>query len=183
MRLDDFDPNINVEDQRGRGGGFNLAAVARGHAARPAAVRVQPVRLRRRGRPADRVRGVRWRAAVPGRRRESAVRADPRRSASNRPAAPTRNRAARSTRRARRPATPSARPTRPGPRCSSMRASDSGAQAGLLWRQRPIGLRRGAERDGAVLLPDRPGHLSRHQLLRRTRQPLRREGRFRRRTM
>ena len=32
-----------------------------------------------------------------------------------------------------------------------------------------VGLRRGAVGDGAVLLPDRPGRLSRHQLLRRTR--------------
>jgi predicted metalloprotease len=41
------------------------------------------------------------------------------------------------------------------------------AQAGVLFAARPIGLRRGAKRDGSVLLPQRQRHLHRHRFLSR----------------
>ena len=49
----------------------------------------------------------------------------------------------------------------------------------LLCAERHVGLWRGAERDGAILLPQRPEGLSRHRFLHRIARALRRAGRFR----
>ena len=179
MRLDDFDPNINVEDQRGSGGGgggWRWRRPADGAVADDR----QPLRLRRDRRRADPDGGVRRHGRS---RRDARWRADRRAptTQSGAPQAgtdttssctldPRKQGGVQRVQLGRQHLGSDLRQERPEVRST---------QARLLRRQRPIGLRRGAVGDGAVLLPDRPGHLSRHELLRRAADPLQGAGRLR----
>ena len=180
MRLDDFDPDINVEDQgASRRRLRRVRRWRRRPAVRAAAADRQPLRVRRDRRRAAAARGVRrtrqhrrharrrWRRhhgrarSVAGRRTGAAAvcTTDPAKRAACNAFSSAEN-------------TWEALFAQPG-------AAVPRARARLLRPERPLGLRRGAGGDGAVLLPDRQRHLSRHRLLRRAGQQFRRAGRLR----
>ena len=176
MRLDDFDPNaVDIEDQRG-GGGCGMGGMRL-----PIGGRRRQDGLRHDGDRADRALGVlgvdpsqmiggleqvqqQSPPAAAGRsagRRQSAAKAAP----SMRPASETCN------------ALSSLNKTWE-PVFQQSNIALPAAQAGVLFADGPIGLRRGAERDGAVLLPRRPRHLHRHRFLPQMEQELGASGQF-----
>ena len=180
MRLDDFDPNINVEDQRGQSSGSGFGWVWRGRwrrtAAWPVADGVQPLWVRRRGGAAGgpcsssaagfgMLGGGGGQLSSPNAQVGSATSRD-------------RHQIELYAQRREQGRLQRLQFGRPD-MGSVARIALRSTQAGLLRRRRPLGLRCGTKRDGTILLPARQRHLSRHQLLRRARHPLRCEGRFR----
>ena len=180
MRLDDFDPNINVEDQRGQGGGLGFGGGGGGGGM---LFGLLPLVFSRFGCGGVVVLLILF--AVFGGGLPSIIGGGSQLSAPTEQARPAQGRHRCGVELfAERPEQGSVQRLQFGRQdlgraVLAQRRTLRPAQARLLWRPGPVRLRRSAERNGAILLPERPGHLSRHQLLRRARHAVRRERRFR----